>query len=119
MLSMFVTASAGACKRELLLELVRADTYAMVLRFFLLAAVIASGLVIVQRQHVLENANLVGHCTRIATPAGKTGVWHECLAGKLTGTPGLSLNSCRRASHSSTRDVWRCPVGLESNQARQ
>jgi hypothetical protein len=91
----------------------------MVLRFVVLAALIASGLAVVQRQHVLENANLVGHCSRIATPTGKSGVWHECVSGKLTGTPGLSLSSCKRVSHSTARDVWRCPVGLESNQVRQ
>jgi hypothetical protein len=91
----------------------------MVLRFAIFAALIACGLAVVQRQHVLQNANLVGHCARMATPAGKSGVWHECVAGKLTGTPGLSLNSCRRVTHSATRDVWRCPVELESNRVRQ
>ena len=91
----------------------------MVLRFAIFAAVIASGLAVVQREHVLQNANLVGHCSRVATPAGKTGAWHECVAGTLTGTPGLSLDSCRRISHSPKRDLWRCPVGLESNKTRQ
>jgi hypothetical protein len=91
----------------------------MLLRFAIFAALTASVLVVVQRQNVLQNANLVGHCSRIATPTGKSGVWHECVAGKLTGTPGLSLSSCRRVGHSNTRDVWRCPVALESNKTRQ
>jgi hypothetical protein len=91
----------------------------MVLRFLIFAAVIASALAIVQQRGVLQNAGLVGHCSEVATPAGKSGVWHECVAGKLTGTPGLSLNSCTRVSHSTARDVWRCPVALESNATRQ
>jgi hypothetical protein len=91
----------------------------MLVRFALFAAVTASVLVVVQRQHVLQDANLVGHCSRIATPTGKSGAWHECVSGKLTGTPGLSLSSCRRVSHSSQRDVWRCPVGLAANKTRQ
>jgi len=91
----------------------------MLLRFALFAALIASTLAVVQQRDVLQNAGLVGHCTAIATPAGKSGVWHECVAGKVTGTPGLSLSSCTRVSHSTERDVWRCPVGLESNKVRQ
>jgi hypothetical protein len=90
-----------------------------VVRFALLAALVATGLVVAQRQQVLQNAGLVGHCARIATPQGKSGFWHECVSGKLTGTPGLSLSSCRRISHSATRDVWRCPTELESNKTRQ
>jgi hypothetical protein len=92
---------------------------AMLLRFAIFAAMTASVLVVVQQRSVLQNAGLVGHCSRIATPTGKTGVWHECVAGKLTGTPGLSLSSCTRVGHSSERDVWRCPVGLASNKIRQ
>jgi hypothetical protein len=91
----------------------------IVFRFALLAALVASGLFVVQRQHVLQNAGLVGHCSRIGTPEGKTGYWHECLPGKLTGTPGLSLSSCRRVGHSPTRDVWRCPTELGTNKTRQ
>jgi hypothetical protein len=91
----------------------------MVLRFAIFAALIASALAVVQQRDVLQNAGLVGHCSEIATPAGKSGVWHDCVAGSLTGTPGLSLSSCTRVSHSSKRDVWRCPVGLASNKLRQ
>jgi len=89
------------------------------MRFAVLSALVATGLVVAQRQQVLQNAGLVGHCSRIATPQGKTGYWHECVRGKLTGTPGLSLSSCRRVGHSSTRAVWRCPTELESNKTRQ
>jgi hypothetical protein len=91
----------------------------MLLRFALFAALIASTLAVVQQRDVLQNAGLVGHCAEIATPAGKSGVWHECIAGKMTGTPGLSLTSCTRVSHSTQRDVWRCPVALASNKLRQ
>ena len=91
----------------------------MVLRFLAFAVVVASALAVVQQRHVLQNAGLVGHCAEIAAPTGKSGVWHECVAGKLTGTPGLSLSSCTRVSHSSERDVWRCPVALASNKLRQ
>jgi hypothetical protein len=91
----------------------------MVLRFAVLAAVIAAGLGLVQQKQVLQNARLTGSCTQIATPVGKTGVWHECRAGKLTGTPGLSRGSCARVSHAAARDVWRCPTALESNKTRQ
>jgi hypothetical protein len=91
----------------------------MVLRFVILAGLIAASLAIVQQQHVLQNAHLTGYCSRIATPAGQTGAWHECRPGKLTGTPGLERGSCVRVSHASQLDVWRCPTPLESNSTRQ
>lgn len=97
----------------------RADTKGMVLRFALLAAVIATTLGVVQQKQVLQNAHLTGYCTQIATPAGQTGVWHECRSGRLTGTPGLSRGSCARVSHAADRDLWRCPTALESNKTRQ
>jgi hypothetical protein len=90
-----------------------------VIRFALLAALVAAGLFVVQRHQVLQNAGLVGHCSRIVTPQGKSGFWHECVPGKVTGMPGLSLSSCKRVAHSPTRDVWRCPTELESNKTRQ
>ena len=91
----------------------------MVLRFALLAAMVATALVVVQQKQVLQNAHLTGYCTQVATPAGQSGVWHDCRSGKLTGTPGLSRGSCARVSHTADRDVWRCPTALESNETRQ
>ncbi len=91
----------------------------MVLRIALVSAVIAASLAFVQQKQVLQNAHLTGYCTQVATPAGQTGVWHECHSGKLTGTPGLSRGSCARMSHAADRDVWRCPTALESNKTRQ
>jgi hypothetical protein len=90
----------------------------MVFRIALFAAVIAAGLAVVQQKQVLQNAHLTGYCTRVATPTGHTGVWHECRPGRITGTPGLSRGSCNRVSHGET-DLWRCPTPLETNNTRQ
>lgn len=91
----------------------------MLLRVVVFAALVAAALGVVQQKQVLQNAGLFGHCSAIATPAGQTGFWHECLAGKLTGAPGLSRGSCVRIQHAASRDVWRCPTALESNKTRQ
>lgn len=91
----------------------------MVLRFALIAAIVAGSLAFVQQRQVLQNAGLTGHCSRIATPRGQTGYWNECVAGKLTGTPGLSRGSCVQVQHTADRDLWRCPTPLESNKTRQ
>ena len=99
--------------------LVRADTRRMVLRIALVAALIAGALVVIRQKQVLQHAGLVGYCQQIATPAGQSGIWHACKAGKLTGTPGLTLGSCTRTSHGPDRDLWRCPTALESDQVRQ
>jgi hypothetical protein len=91
----------------------------MVLRFAIVAGLIAASLAVVQQERVLQHAGLIGYCAKIATPAGQTGAWHRCHPGKLTGTPGLSRGSCNRVSHTTLRDVWRCPTPLESNNTRQ
>jgi hypothetical protein len=91
----------------------------MVLRFVFLAGLLAATLAIVQQKQVLQNAHLTGYCTRVATPTGQTGAWHECRAGKVTGMAGLSRSSCVRMSHTADLEVWRCPTPLESNKARQ
>jgi hypothetical protein len=91
----------------------------MLLKIALIAALIATALVVVRQQRVLENAGLIGYCSQVATPVGQTGVWHECHSGKITGTPGLSLGSCTRIRREPDRDVWRCPTALEANKARQ
>ena len=91
----------------------------MVLRFAVVAAVIAAALGFAQQRQVLQHAGLLGSCSQIATPAGQSGVWHQCVSGKLTGTPGLSRGSCMRVKHTPTKDFWRCPTALESNTIRQ
>jgi hypothetical protein len=90
----------------------------MLLRIAVLAAVVAAALVFVQQRQVLQNAGLTGYCTSIATPKGQSGYWHECHAGKLTGTPTLSSHSCKRVGSSSQAERWRCPTPLERNAAR-
>jgi hypothetical protein len=90
----------------------------MVLRFAFVAALIAAALVMVQQKQVLQNAGLTGYCTQVATPRGKTGIWHACYSGKLTGAPGLERGSCHRVRHRTEYDLWRCPVELERGKVR-
>ena len=91
----------------------------MLLRIVLVGAVIAAALALVQQQRVLQNAGLLGYCSTIATPKGQTGHWHACRPGKLTGTPGLSVQSCTRAGKTGEVEYWRCPTELQRNRARQ
>jgi hypothetical protein len=91
----------------------------MLVRIVIIAALIATTLAVVQKKQVLQNAGLTGYCTTIATPAGQSGFWHECRPGKLTGTPELSLASCKRAGAIGQTERWRCPTALEPNTARQ
>jgi hypothetical protein len=99
---------------------VQADTKIMLMRITLVAALIAVALVVVRQQRLLQNAGLIGYCSQVVTPAGKTGFWHECRPGKITGTPGLPLGPCKLIRHQSDDvDVWRCPTELAANSARQ
>jgi len=91
----------------------------MVIRVAIVVALLAAAMVAVRQGQVLQNAGLVGYCKRVVTPRGQTGVWHECVPGKLTGTPGLSLESCTRVRRTPAGELWRCPTPLATNTARQ
>lgn len=89
------------------------------MRIVIIATLIAVALVVVQKKQVLQNAGLTGYCTTIPTPAGQSGYWHECRPGSLTGTPELSLASCKRAGTVGQVERWRCPTPLEPNTGSQ
>lgn len=85
----------------------------MVVRIVLCAAVIAAALVFVQQRQVLQNAGLTGYCEAVATPKGESGYWHECHAGKLTGTPELSRSgSCTQVGSAAEVERWRCETPI-------
>ena len=91
----------------------------MLVRVVIIAALIAVTLAVIQKKDVLQKAGLTGYCTSIPTPPGQSGFWHECRPGKVTGTPELSLASCKRTGTVGQVESWRCPTALEPNTARQ
>lgn len=89
----------------------------MLLRIILVAAVIAAGMGVVKDGRVLSQAGLVATCSPVATPAGHTGAWQACKAGRLEGHHDLTRSSCVSQGTARGIEYWRCPAPLEATRA--
>ncbi len=90
----------------------------MLLRIFLVAAVIAAVLVAFKDQRVLQRAHITGMCKTYAE-AKDGGEWRACYPGHLEGRPSLELNGCKDSGRVGNAEVWRCPAKLAANEIRQ
>jgi hypothetical protein len=84
----------------------------MLLRIFLIAALIGTGLFVAKEERVFERAGLVGHCQPVQAPPGAEGAWYACYEGVMTGYPNLVGDSCNRSGRRPKIEYWRCPAGL-------
>lgn len=82
------------------------------LRFAVLIVLVAAALTAVKREHVLERAGLLGSCSAVADPGDPTGQWQACRAGRLTGFPDLTRDSCAQQAVQPEVVYWRCPAPL-------
>ena len=62
----------------------------------------------------LHKLGLTGGCAAVATPAGQTGAWERCIAGKLEGAPDLSRQGCLSAGTYGKAEFWKCPARIKS-----
>lgn len=86
----------------------------MLLRIVLVTAAIAVAMGAIKDGRVLSQAGIVATCSAVATPAGQTGVWQACKAGKLEGRHDLTRSSCVSQGTSRGFEFWRCPAPLEA-----
>jgi hypothetical protein len=84
------------------------------LRILVASTLIVLVMVAVKNGRALERSGLLGSCNAIPTPAGQTGYWQSCRAGKLDGRPDLSLRPCTSKQTSGELEYWRCPTPLDS-----
>jgi hypothetical protein len=84
----------------------------MLLRIFLIAALIGTGLFVAKEERVFERAGLVGHCQSVQAPRGADGAWYACYEGVMTGYPNLVGDSCSRSGRRPKIEYWSCPAGL-------
>jgi hypothetical protein len=82
------------------------------LRILVASTLIVLVMVAVKDGRALEQSGLLGSCEAIATPAGQTGYWQSCRAGKLDGRPDLSLRPCASQRTLGKFEYWRCPTPL-------
>lgn len=89
----------------------------MLLRIVLVTAAIAVAMGAIKDGRVLSQAGIVATCNAVAAPAGQTGVWQACKAGKLEGRHDLTRSSCVSQGTARGLEYWRCPVQIESDRA--
>jgi hypothetical protein len=87
------------------------------LRALVAGVFIVMAMVVVKDGRALERAGLLGTCHSIPTPAGHTGYWHACRAGRLDGRPDLSLRPCAAKEKHGSMQYWRCPTPLGSDRS--
>jgi hypothetical protein len=91
----------------------------VLLRVAVFAALIAAALVGAKRYDLFARAGLAGSCSVVATPAGQTGEWRACTAGRLAGLPDLRRNACTRQGIARGVEFWRCPAPVRSSPVGQ
>jgi hypothetical protein len=80
------------------------------------AVLIVALMVAIKDGRVLRAAGLTGRCTAVAAPAGESGAWQRCTAGKLEGAPNLSRQGCTVTGTAGKTEYWRCPARIDSAQ---
>jgi hypothetical protein len=78
------------------------------LRILVAATFAMLAMVVVRDGRLLEQAGLLGSCASVATPAGQSGYWQACRAGRLDGHPDLSRRLCKSRSLAADVEFWRC-----------
>jgi hypothetical protein len=81
----------------------------LMVRIFVIAAVVAAAMYGIAHGDVLAKARLVGTCTAITAPTSDDATLHSCRAGRLEGRPDMKKHSCTRAGFAGDAEIWRCP----------
>jgi len=75
-------------------------------------------LVTIKSQQVLQRAHLIGYCSSFAQVANGT-EWRSCVPGKVSGRPGLTLDSCTDWGRRGDAEIWSCPAALDDKAQRE
>ena len=70
-------------------------------------------LITIKSQRVLQRAHLVGSCSTLARAVDGS-EWRSCVPGKLSGRPGLTLDSCTDWGLRGDAEIWSCPARLDN-----
>lgn len=95
------------------------------IRFALVALVVAAALWGVREHRLLEDAGLFGSCTAVETTAPSESrsesqsesQWLACRPGRLTDAPDLTRDACVHTGTQLDVAYWRCPAPLVASRA--
>ncbi len=88
------------------------------LRILAVGTMLVALLISIKSQRLLQRAHLVGFCSTVAQ-AEDGSEWRSCVPGRLSGRPGLELNSCTDFGRHGTAEIWNCPAALDDRAQRE
>jgi hypothetical protein len=86
----------------------------MLLKIFLVGALLIGVMAAIKDGRVLKDAGLLSSCT--ATPAKSDQTLMTCSKGRLDGWPDLTNKSCTLISLGRHHEYWRCLAPVVSSQ---
>ena len=84
------------------------------IRVVIVAVLIASGLYGLRESGLVDRTGLLGACETVVSSAAEEGEWLACKGGRLSGSPDLSRDSCRKGTTRKGITYWYCPEKLVS-----
>ena len=88
------------------------------LRIVVYGLVLIALMATIKSQRVLQRAHLVGACSTLVQAADGS-QWRSCVPGKLSGRPGLTLDSCTDWGLHGNAEIWNCPAQLDDRYRRE
>lgn len=82
------------------------------LRVFVVAILIVSGLYGLRESGALDRTGLLGTCETVVTARTKDGEWLACRGGRFSGAADLARDSCRKGATRDGVTYWYCPERL-------
>jgi hypothetical protein len=90
-------------------------------RIVAVGAMLVAVMIAIKDHRLLERTHVVGSCSTVAQTSVSTdgSEWRSCVAGRLTGRPGLALAGCTDFGVYRDAEFWQCPATLAGNAIRQ
>ena len=82
------------------------------LKVFAVAILLVSVMYGVKERGLLDRTGLLGTCEVVAQATTEEGEWLACRGGRLSGTPDLARDSCRKGVTRKGVTYWYCPEKL-------
>ncbi|HEX5173466.1 MAG TPA: hypothetical protein VFV91_04915 [Gaiellaceae bacterium] len=88
----------------------------MLLKIFLVGAVLIGVMAAIKDGRVLKDAGLLSSCTAVVSDGKSSETEMSCSKGRLDGWPDLTNKSCTVISLGSKHEYWRCLAPVVSSQ---
>ena len=89
----------------------------MVLKIFLVGALVIGVMIAIKDGRVLRDAGLLSKCNTMIVDGRPEPRVMSCSKGRLDGFPDLTDKSCKLVSSTGSREFWHCAAPVVSSQS--